>query len=332
MVSTFKVVVTARSFASTDQGPLRALEEAGAEVKLVRPDKRLGVDDMADLLAAVHAAIVGADPVTREVLARARRLKVVAMHGVGTDHIDVEAATEFGVVVTHAPGSNTAAVAELTIAFIFALARNLVHAHLSTSAGEWRRFVGVEVGGKTLGLVGLGRIGRAVAARAKALGMLVQGYDPFVDPVVAASEGVELVSLDILMRTSDFVSIHIPLNRDTELLIDAEMLDRMKPTAFLINTSRGRVVDERALAERLRSGRIAGAALDVFWNEPPVGSEIVRLPNVILTPHMGAHTAEAIRRMSEMAAQSVTDLMQGRVPPYVVNPEVLTRRCAKPAE
>lgn len=325
-----KVVITARTFASASLKPLNKLKSAGLTINFIQPEAPLSSEAMTSLFADATAAIVGADRITEEVLEKASRLRVIAMHGVGVDHIDINAATRRGIIVTNAPGSNTLAVAELTIAFILALARNLVNAHLRTCAGEWSRAIGVEVEGKLLGLVGFGRIGEAVALRAKALGMAVQAYDPFISQEKAQACGVPLRTLEEIMATSDFVSIHVPLNAGTELLIGPALLDLMKPTAFLINTSRGRVIDEPALIERLRSRRIAGAALDVFWNEPPRDSELLHLPNVLCTPHMGAHTLEAIDRMSHIAAESVIDVLQGRRPAHVVNPEVLALNVPSP--
>ncbi len=287
-------------------------------------DLRLGLDrsELLAILPEYDALVVrSATKVTREVLAAGTRLRVVGRAGTGVDNIDVEAATERGILVVNAPAANSVAAAELTIAFIMALARHLPQAHNSLVSGAWERgaFMGIEVRGKTLGLVGLGRIGGEVARRARGLEMSVLAYDPVVSTDRAAQLGVTLVSLDELLERSDYVSVHVPLTESNHHLINASRLARMKPGAYLINAARGGIVDEAALFEALERGQIAGAALDVFEREPPHGSPLVGHPKVIVTPHLGASTVEAQAVAGVDVAEGVLAALSGGTPRYAVN-------------
>ncbi|MDK2898585.1 MAG: D-3-phosphoglycerate dehydrogenase / 2-oxoglutarate reductase, partial [Thermotoga sp.] len=267
---------------------------------------------------------VGTHPVTAEMIENSS-LKVIAKHGVGVDNIDLEAATKKGIPVTITAGANSLSVAELTIAFIFALIRGLVWAHNKLFLErKWEGTVGQEVSGKTLGVVGFGSIGREVVKKAVCLGMNVLVYDPYVSKDnVRLLEATPVDDLDQLLKESDFVSLHVPLNESTKNMIGERELSLMKKSAFLINTSRGGLVDEEALVKALKEGRIAGAALDVFSEEPPnPNSPLFKCPNLITTAHIGAHTKESILRMNMMAAQSVVDFFKGNIPKYVVNKEV----------
>ena len=253
--------------------------------------------EFARALAASDALIVrSATRVDQAMLDSAPVLKVIGRAGVGIDNIDVEAATSRGIVVFNAPDANTVAAAELTMALMLSLARRVTAADRSVRDGEWdrARFQGVELRGKTLGLIGAGRIGGEVARRCRAFEMTVIVYDPYLTLDRARTLGVELVDLERLIATADVISLHIPLNEETEGLLDADLLGRVKSQAYLINASRGGVIDERALADALQEGRLAGAALDVFENEPlPLDSPLRQAPNLVLTPHLGASTVEA---------------------------------------
>ena len=279
----------------------------------------------------VVGMLVRTSPVPAELIEAAPHLRVIARHGVGVDNIDVAAATRRNVIVAYTPTANTTSVAEHTLVLMGALAKQLLTYDRATRTGGWEirdSNRAVDLGGKTLGLVGLGRIGREVARRARAaFDMTVLGYDPYLDAATVEALGVRpAASLDELLREADVVSIHVPLTDATRHLIGAAEMARMKPTAFLINTSRGPVVDEAALVEALRSGRIAGAGLDVFAEEPPPASHpLFDLPNVILTPHSAALTAECVVRMALGAAQAIVDVLEGRRPEHVANPEVLER-------
>lgn len=251
--------------------------------------------------------------ITREVLAAAPQLKVVGRAGVGVDNIDLTAARERGVAVVNAPNANTTAVAELTMGLMLSLARQVPQATASLRAGEWRKaeFSGIELHGKTLGLIGVGRVGSAVATLGTALGMRVLGYDPLVPPEVLRQRGAEPAELEALLAESDFISLHVPLDQGTQQMINAEQLARIKPGAFLVNTARGRVVDEAALLQALQSGRIAGVGLDVFGREPPGPDPLLQHPGVVATPHIGAQTAEARRRVALDIASEVLAALRG---------------------
>jgi D-3-phosphoglycerate dehydrogenase len=259
--------------------------------------------------------------VDAEAISAGKRLKVIGRGGVGVDNIDVEAATAAGIVVVNAPTANTIAAAELTVGLIYALARNVALADASLRRGEWRRadFMGTELRGKTLGIVGLGKIGLTVADRARAMEMELLGSDPFVRADIAAEHGIELVELDELLRRSDVVTVHVPLNAATRGLIDERALSQMKPSAFIVNVARGGVVDEKALAEALSGSRLAGAAIDVYEHEPPRDSPLLSAPNTVLTPHLGASTREAQAKAGLEVAQQVLDVLAGRPAQYAVN-------------
>lgn len=269
--------------------------------------------------------------VDAEAIAAGSRLLVVGRAGVGVDNVDLDAATRAGVTVVNAPTGNTIAAAEHTLGLLFALARRIAAADASVRRGEWKRsaFTGVELRGKTLGIVGLGKIGLAIADRARGLEMEIVGHDPFVTDEMAAHHGVRLVPLDDLIRGSDAITLHVPLNRATRDMIGAPQLAAMKHGAFLVNVARGGVVDEAALAASLRSGHLGGAAVDVYTAEPPVDSPLLDAPNTVLTPHLGASTAEAQTRVAEEAAEQMLDVLAGRPARYAVNAPLLTPETAR---
>jgi D-3-phosphoglycerate dehydrogenase len=288
-------------------------------------DVRLDLDK-AGLLAAVagYDALVvrSATRVTAEVIAAGGRLRVIGRAGTGVDNIDVDAATRRGIVVVNAPASNNVAVAELTVGLLISLARSIPQAHASVQGGKWERtkFVGWEVRGKTLGLVGLGRIGSEVAVRARAMEMHVLAYDPVVSLDRAEQIGVELVTMDELAQRSDVISIHVPLVDATKGMFDAARIARMKRGAYLINASRGGIVDDDALLAALEAGQLGGAALDVFSVEPPApDSPLTHHPKIIAVPHIGASTAEAQTSAGTEMAEGVAEALSGATPRYAVN-------------
>ena len=270
-------------------------------------------DDLASALCDVDAVIVrSTTTITREALARTARLRAIGRAGVGVDNIDVEAATEKGIAVFNAPSGNTISAAELTMALLLAAVRKVAPADRSMRRGEWDRksFRGSELNGKTLGLVGAGRIGGEVAKRARAFGMRVVAYDPFLQEERARQLGVETASLDDVLRTADVVSLHVPLTDATANLIDAHRIALLKPGAVIVNAARGGVLDEGALIEALREGRLGGAALDVFSEEPlPADHPLRSLESAVLTPHLGAATEEAQHNVAFEAAESVRDAL-----------------------
>lgn len=274
-----------------------------------------------------EAVIVrGRTKVSAEVIARGARLKVIARAGVGVDNIDVVAATKRGIPVVNAPAASTISVAELTLAHMLSLARRIPEADRSMRAGRWEKkaFEGSELYGKTLGLVGSGRIGAEVAARAKAFGMRVIAFDPYLPPRVADERGIALTTLEAVLLDADFVSVHAALTDETRHMLGARQLALMKKSAFLVNCARGEIVDEAALAAALRNREIAGAAIDVFEREPPTASPILTEEHTSLTPHLGASTREAQTRVGETAAADVLRVLAGQRPEFVVNPEVLS--------
>jgi len=249
----------------------------------------------------------------------------VGRAGAGVDNIDLGAATRRGIVVVNAPHGNTVSVAEHTLAMMLALARRIPHGDSALREGRWAKSCcqGVQVRGKTLGLVGLGSIGTAVARRAQGLEMKVVGYDPFVTPDRAARIGVEWMPWEDVLRTADFLSLHLPLNEQTRGLIGHRELALMKPSAYLINCARGGLVDEEALSGALEVGRLAGAALDVFTEEPPSATPLLRSDKVVVTPHVSGSTAEALRDTALDVAQQLLDVLAGRMPRYPVNAPAL---------
>ncbi len=288
-------------------------------------------DELLAELPLAEALVVRSQvKVDRAAFEAASRLVVVGRAGVGVDNIDLDAATAAGVIVVNAPTANTLAAAELTLGLMLALLRNIAAADASLRRGEWRRseFMGRELRGATLGIIGLGRIGLAVADRALAADMAVIANDPYPNLTAAAERGIELVELDELLRRSDIVTLHVPLGAATRQLIDASALALMKPSAVLVNVARGGVVDEAALADALRAGRLAGAAFDVFEHEPPSESPLLDAPNTVLTPHLGASTAEAQVRASVEVAEQVLDVLAGRPARFAVNAPAATRRSA----
>jgi D-3-phosphoglycerate dehydrogenase len=321
MSASYRVLV-ADAIAPEGLAPLR--EDARFEL-VERPG--LSGAALAQAMAGMDAVLVrSATKITRESLAQADRLSVIGRAGVGVDTIDVEAATERGVAVLTAPAGNTVSAAELTLALILALARHVPAADRSMRAGQWDRksFNGTELQGKTLGLLGAGRIGGEVARRARAFGMQVAAYDPFLSEEKARAMGLELAPLEAVLRAADVVTVHVPLSEGTAGLVGPAQLAMLKPTAFVVNAARGGVVDEAALYEALRARRIAGAALDVYEREPlPADHPLRSLDNVVLTPHLGASTAEAQHGVALEIADAVrAALLEGDLSRAVNAPAV----------
>src|SRR5690348_6050458 len=301
---------------------LERLRRAG-EVTIV---SKLGEDELIRRIPDFDALVVRSETrVTAPVIEAGRRLRVVGRAGVGVDNIDVPAATRRGILVVNAPRGNIVAAAEHTMALLFALARWVPQADASVKRGEWTRakFIGTEIRGKTLGVIGLGNVGSEVAKRAHGLEMDVVAYDPVVSVERAELFNVELVSLHDLLAQADFVTVHVPLVDSNRNLIGAPELALMKPTARLINTARGGIVDEAALLEALKAGRLAAAASDVFEKEPPGENPLLALPNFIGTPHIGASTAEAQVSVALDVAEEVAAVLAGDLPRFAVNAPAL---------
>jgi len=307
---------------------LIAEELSPATIDALGPDFEIRHTDGADrsrLLAAitdVDAILVrSATQVDAEALAAAANLKVVARAGVGLDNVDVAAATQAGVMVVNAPTSNIVSAAELAVALLLASARNISPAHAALRNGEWKRskYTGVELSDKTVGVVGLGRIGLLVAQRLSAFGVRLVAYDPFVQPARAAQLGVKLLPLDDLLAESDFITVHLPKTKETVGLIGAEALRKVKPTVHIINAARGGIVDEQALYDALVEGRVAGAGVDVYAKEPCTDSILFTLDSVVATPHLGASTDEAQEKAGIAVAKSVRQALAGELVPDAVN-------------
>lgn len=310
-----RVLVTEK-IADTGLDRLRA---AGHQVDV---DLEPGPEALLDLVPGAQALIIrSATRVTADVLAAGADLVVVGRAGIGLDNVDVEAATRSGVMVVNAPQSNILSAAEHTMALLLAQARNIPQAHAALVEGRWERsrWEGVELADKTLGVIGLGRIGRLVAQRAHAFGMRLVGHDPFVTPERARQMNVETMELDELLATADFVTLHVAKTPDTLGMIDAEALKKAKPGIRIINVARGGIVDEQALADAIGSGHVAGAAIDVFAEEPTTESPLFGLPGVVVTPHLGASTAEAQDKAGQTIAEQVVLALAGDFVPFAVN-------------
>jgi len=294
---------------------LEQLRSAGHDV-----DVRLGLspDELASALVGAHALLVrSATKVTADALATADELIVVGRAGVGLDNVDVDAATAKGILVANAPFSNIVSAAEHTVALMLALARHIPQAHSALVAGRWERskWEGVEMQGKTLGVIGFGKIGKLVAERARAFGMNIIAFDPVLTAEQAAAEGARAVSLADLFASSDFITVHLPKNKETTNLINADTLATCKPGVRIVNVARGGIVNEADLAAAITAGHVAGAAIDVFASEPCTDSPLFALPEVVVTPHLGASTAEAQDKAGvQIAEQIVLALAGGQVP------------------
>lgn len=287
-------------------------------------DVRTGLprDTLLSIIGDYDALVVRSETkVTAEVIERGKKLQVIGRAGVGVDNIDLDAATRCGIVVVNAPAANTTSTAEHTIALMLALARHIPQAHGSLKAKQWRRqdFVGIEVRGKTLGIIGLGKVGTEVARRARGLEMRVIAHDPFVSIDYARNLAVEMVALEQLLKESDFISVHTPMTSATRGLIGAQQLKLVKPSARFINTARGGIIDEAALYQAVEDGRVAGAAIDVFSVEPARDNILLNSDKIVVTPHLGASTVEAQANVAVDVAEQILQVLQGQPARYAVN-------------
>ncbi len=319
----FKVISTSPTFGHYVAEPVDYLKARGYAVDLIPQGKKLSEEELIQTLGEYDAAIVGVEKITTPVIQAAKKLKVIAKHGAGVDNIDVKAASAKGIIVTSAPGTNSDSVADLTMGLFLSLARRIPHADRSVRAGGWPRLVGFQLFQKVLGIIGLGEIGKRVARRAAGFDMKVIAYDVVKDEAFARKWGITYLPLDQVLSAADFVSIHIPSIPATFKMIGERELRLMKKEAFLVNISRGEILDQEALYTVLKEKRIQGAGLDVFSSEPPKESPLLALDNVVLTPHMGAYTYEALRETGMICVAGIADLLEGRRPGFVVNPEVL---------
>ncbi|HEY7328800.1 MAG TPA: phosphoglycerate dehydrogenase [Gemmataceae bacterium] len=322
-----KVLIAPMTLAGLDGAFVRVLREAGLELVYPNVGAQLTEEQVLKFLPGIKAALAGSEPYSARVLDAFPQLRAIARVGVGYDAVDVEAATKHGCVVTITPGANEGSVAEHAFCLMLGLARDLVTQHLGVKTGGWPRHAGlVALRGKTLGIAGLGRIGKAVALRGAAFNMRLLAYDPVPDNAFAARHQITLVSFEQLLAHSDFLTLHLPSISETRHLINRRTLELMKPTAFLINTARGAIVNEADLLEALKNKRLAGAGLDVFEQEPPGKSPLFEFENVLLTPHAGGADVQSRDDMALSAAQAIVSLARGEWPSEkIVNPEVRTR-------
>lgn len=318
----FRVLATARSFCNMAGEHHTYLKAHGCEVDLRPPTNPMTAAELGALLPGYDGVVLGLDSCDESALAGADRLRVISRYGVGYDEVDLDAAARKGIAVTNTPGANQIAVAELTIALMFALARQVPLIASAARQNQWKRPTGIELTGKTLGLIGFGAIGREVARRALGIGMLVIAYDPFFK---GEFPGVTLVTLEEVISRGQIISLHAALTPENHHLINAERLAQMQPGALLLNTARGGLVDEQALYDALSFGKLRGAAMDAFETEPPENSPLLTLDNFIATPHIGATTHESVERMAMMAARNLVAVLRGEPCESIVNADLLRK-------
>lgn len=308
---TTKILVTPRSFGHYKDEIYPVFEEAGYEIVENELGRTFTEDEMMDACTQVEGVIVGLDPITSRVLKASPNLRAISKYGSGLDNIDIVKADELGVQVMSAVGANSTSVAELAVAFLFALSRNVFQDISQVKQGSWKRSMGSEIAGKTLGVIGCGQIGRKVIEFVRGLRMNVLINDDwFDDNNFLEAHGAQQVDFQTILQKSDFVTLHCPLTPETKELMDEVAFNQMKQDAYLINVSRGEIVDENALYNALSNGIIAGAAQDVFSVEPPpMGHPLLGLPNFLLTPHVGGYTREAVKRMATMSAENLLTML-----------------------
>ena len=321
-----RVLINCRVSPEDLESANKALEAGGCAVRYEPLTSPVSEEELIERVQGNDAVIAGGEPYTRQLMERADTLKHVARFGVGFDKVDVPAATELGVLVTTTQGANDWGVADHAMALILALAHRVVESDGDVRAGGWNRAPGVDVWRKTLGIIGLGRIGKGVARRARGFEMTILAAEPYPDHAFVAEHGVELVSVEELLRRSDFISLNLPGGAETYHFINAERLAMMKPSVRIVNTARGTLIDEDALYRALVEGRIGGAGLDVRELEPPNDTRFNDLPNVILNAHIAGVTHETVSAMNNMAVDSVLQAVRGEMPHGLLNPEVWERR------
>ncbi len=313
-----KVLITSTSFGKRVKAPLQTLKSKGYDLKFNDLGRPLLPEELVERLAGCEGCIAGLDHFTAEVFRASPGLRMIARYGAGVDRLDLKAAAEARVTVTNTPVANSDSVADLAVALMLAVARKIPAAHRCVCQGQWKNMYGVSLAEKTVGLIGFGRIGRRVADRVRGFRCRVLVVDPLIDPKSAAQAGIRLVSLEELLAAADFISLHLPANEHTRGLLGPEQFRQIKPSAILVNTARGELIDQDALLEALRSGRILGAGLDAHAEEPPDATLYDGLDNVVLTPHMGAYTEDALVNMAAGSVENLCAFFEGREPPDVV--------------
>ncbi len=321
-----KILLTSPIFCKPDMADVvRDLEKQGFETKVNPYGRTLKKEEIFELWQGVHGIIAGVEPYSRDVLEKAPdTLQVITRYGAGYNSVDIQAAAEKSIAVSNTPGANASAVADLTLGLMISAARRIPQCDAKIRQGAWSRYTGFSLDGKTLGIIGLGAIGKKVALRAKGFSMDILAFDPFFDEAFAAAQGVKKASLETICAEADYITLHLPVTEETEGMISSRMLELMKPTAFLINAARGELVDEQALYQALLDGRIAGAGLDVFETEPLAGSPLITLENVVLTPHMAGHTRESEYLMAKAGIENTVNIIRGTFCRDIVNREFLS--------
>lgn len=289
------------------------------DVVFNRTGKPLDEDALIAHLQGCDALLAGLDEITAKVMDACPNLKVISRYGVGLNNVDLEAAKAKGIPVSNTPGTNAEAVGELAFALLLAVARKIPYQHNETKQGKWVRCNGMELLGKTIGILGLGAIGKVVARCAKGFGMKVQAYDPYINEAYCKENDIAVLSLEQVYRTSDVISLHLPLLESTRHMIDANAIAQMKDGVILINASRGGIIDEDAAYEALKSGKLGGLGLDAFEEEPPKPCAMFEMDTVVLTPHTGAHTKEATNNMASAAVDNLICMLEGKACPFIVN-------------
>jgi D-3-phosphoglycerate dehydrogenase len=314
-----KILVTPTSLKPDSESPaIKKLRSFASELVFNPTEKPLTEGELIPLISGCEGCIAGLDFFTAGVIQSAGNLKVISRYGVGVDRIDLAAAKAKSITVCNTPGANTQAVADLTIGMLICLARKIPVLDRKTREGQWPRSTGIELFGRTIGILGLGAVGKAVAKRASGFSMRVLARDPIINKEYVEANGIVPVDFNTLIREADFLCLHLPKTDETRNIISADVLKSMKKGAILVNTARGGLVDEAAAYELLVSGHLGGMGLDVYENEPPQKSPLFELENVVLTPHTAAHTAEATEAMAEMSVQNLIDVLSGKKCPNVL--------------
>jgi D-3-phosphoglycerate dehydrogenase len=315
----YRVFIASRSYGKYSPETIRYLEDNGCHLEYNQLGRVYREEDLLEVISEYDAIIVGLDEVTKKVISKGKKLRVIGKNGVGVDNIDIKAANEAGIYIVNTPGANSHSVADYTVGLMLSIGRLIPQVNYITKNGGWKRFIGRELWNKTVGIVGTGNIGQEVARRLKGFNCEILAYDIVKDEEFIRKYGVCYLELDELLQRADYVSIHLPLNKATRGLIDSARLSLMKKEAYIINTARGGIIDEDALYKALKDGIIAGAASDVFSEEPPGQHKLLELENFIATSHVGAFTYETSERIGMMLARDIIKVLEGKTPEYLVN-------------
>jgi len=320
-----KILVSSPAFNQPTMKKSREfLEKVVGEVIYNPYSRTLQREEILKLWQDVDGIIAGVELYTPDLLKLApRTLKVISRYGTGYESIDIEAAGKQGIIVTNTPGVNAPAVADLALGLMIAVSRKIPQLDGKVREGKWIRTIGIGLAGKTLGIIGLGAIGKEVALRAKGFSMKIMAYDPFIDKQFTEEHKIEVTSLDKIFAESDYITLHLPVTKETERIINEENINKMKRSVVIINTARGKLIDEKVLYEALVKDKIAGAGLDVFEQEPPGQSPLFKLNNVVVTPHIGGHTQEALKFMAKMSIENVLAILKNKDCPFIVNKNYL---------